>query len=303
MRHYAMFIGYPRSGHAVVAALLDAHPRMLFANGLDVASYISRGFTAVQVASLSIWNSLRFTRGGRRSNGYDYTVPNGSHGRWEALEVIGDKSGDLLSERLTQEPGLIVDLLSEFGGAARFIHVIRNPFDCIATIAARGKVGLLRATERFFSLCEANRIARDVVPAEAWHDLYLETLIEHPRPILASLCRFLGQIAGGSYLDACAKLLFSSPRRSRDGVTWPTDLVAEIAQRMQGFPWLREYAFTETGPIRQAPSEPVHVVVEPPAGRTGAPSRIHALDGRPVPGNSPGAANANAAIAANAGVP
>jgi len=289
MRHYALFIGYPRSGHTVVAALLDAHPRMLFANGLDVAAYISNGFTAAQVAGLSIWNSMRFTRSGRRSNGFSYTVPNGSHGRWEALEVIGDKSGDLLSSRLTREPGLIVDLLIEFGAKARFIHVIRNPFDCIATIAARGRIGLLQATEQFFSLCEANRIARDVVPAGAWQDVYLETLIEHPRPVLASLCAFLGQGAGEAYLDACAELVFSSPRRSRDGVTWPTDLAAEIVQHMQSFPWLREYGFAETGPVVETAGLRQRAVIASPE-RGGPPSRSRPRAGKAVIETRPAAA-------------
>jgi len=288
MRHYALFIGYPRSGHTAVAALLDAHPRMLFANGLDVASYICRGFTAAQVAGLSIWNSLRFTRRGRRSNGFDYTVPDGWHGRWEALEVIGDKSGDLLSARLTREPGLIVDLLIEFGPQLRFIHVIRNPFDCISTIASRGKIGLIQATAEFFSLCEANRIARDVVPSQAWQDVYLETLIEHPRPVIARLCRFLGQTAGGPYLDACAKLVFAAPRRSRDRVTWPTDLVARITRRMHSFPWLSDYDFVETGPVRQPSDEPVQVLVEAPADRSEAlprhPARDAARSGRATAG-------------------
>ena len=33
VRTYCMFIGYPRSGHTLVAALLDAHPDMVVCTG------------------------------------------------------------------------------------------------------------------------------------------------------------------------------------------------------------------------------------------------------------------------------
>jgi hypothetical protein len=160
--------------------------------------------------------------------------------------VIGDKSGDLLSSRLVQEPGLIVDLMIEFAGRAKFIHVIRNPFDCISTMAARARAALDDAVHEFFRLCEANQIARKFVPREAWEDVYLEELIQRPHPVVADLCRFLGQEAHNSYLSACSELVFSSPRRSRDSVAWPSGLVREIEDRLLGFPWLRGYRFHES---------------------------------------------------------
>jgi len=237
---------------------------MLFANGLDVADYISHGFSARHVAGLSIWNSIRFTRGGRRSNGFDYTVPNGEHGRWDALEVVGDKSGDLLSSRLIRQPGLIADLLIEFGGHARFIHVIRNPFDCVATIAARGGLTLYEAADEFFRLCEANRIARNMVPTAMWHDLYLEDLIQQPRGVLAHLCRFLDQETTEAYLQACATLVFPSPRRSR--AAWPRDLVADVTERLAGFNWLRGYGFEEAH-VPQLAARPAAQTSPVPAAR------------------------------------
>lgn len=241
IRRYAIFIGYPRSGHTLVAALLDAHSHMLFANGLDVASYIAGGFSAAEVAALSIWNSLRFTRCGRRSNGFDYAVPEGAHGRWDRLQVVGDKSGDLLSASLRREPGLILQLMREFKGAARFIHVIRNPFDCIATMAARSTLSLHDAADEFFTLCEANRRARSVVPPSAWQDLQLEALIADCRPHLQRLCRFLGVEADERYVAACERLVFRSPRRSREQVQWPAELIDAVRDRMARFDWLTPY--------------------------------------------------------------
>ena len=243
LRHYVLFLGYPRSGHTLVASLLDAHPDMLFANGLDAARYVQFGFGVREIAALSIWNSMRFTRHGRRSNGFEYTVNGGLHGGWEKLEVIGDKSGDLFSYRLLDDSALLHEVLDQFSGLGRFIHVIRNPFDCISTMAMRAGIELRAAADEFLALCEANRQAREAIPANAWKDLRLEQLIEQPRLALRELCEFLGVKADDRYLGQCAKLVFPSPHESRRTVDWPASLVAEVSMRIRALPWLDGYRF------------------------------------------------------------
>lgn len=243
LQRYALFIGYPRSGHTLVAALLDAHPDMLFANGLDAALYLRSGFTPEEIAVLCIWNSLRFTRHGRRSNGFDYRVDGGAHGRWRRLTVVGDKSGDLFSDRLKRDPGLADAAVERFDGRARFIHVVRNPYDCISTMARRAGAGLDAAAREFFALCEANRRARAVVPAAAWHDVRIEDLIWRPQCTLGQLCGFLGVGADEGYLRACAKHVFPAPRESRRAAAWSATLVAGVAAQMGEFPWLEGYVF------------------------------------------------------------
>jgi len=243
MRHYALFVGYPRSGHTLVAALLDAHPNMLFANGLDATQYVQCGFEAQEIAALSIWNCRRFTRHGRRSNGYQYAVGGGLHGVWESLEIVGDKSGDLLSYRLLREPGLLDNVLARFSDLARFIHVIRNPFDCIATMATRSGVELRVAAEDFLTLCEANQRARAAIPESAWKDVRLEQLIERPAGVLREICAFLGTTPDGTYLDRCAKLVFQAPHKSRHDADWPESLVADLTGRLRAFAWFDGYRF------------------------------------------------------------
>lgn len=243
MRYYSLFIGYPRSGHTLVAALLDSHPNMLFANGLDAVRYVRYGFSVREIAALSIWNSLRFTRRGRRSNGYEYTVNEGLHGAWEKLEVVGDKSGDLFSTRLLDDPGLLEEVLARFSGLARFLHVIRNPFDCISTMAARGGVELRVAAERFLALSGANRRARQMVPAEAWKDVRLEQLIERPEDVLRQICDFLGVHADGMFVGRCRKLIFPAPRESRRAAAWPDALLADLSGRLREFPWFNGYRY------------------------------------------------------------
>lgn len=241
LRHFGLFIGYPRSGHTLVAALLDAHPRMVFANGLDAAQYLARDFSVPQVAALSIWNSLRFTRHGRRSNGYNYTVPDGWHGRWDELRVVGDKSGDLFSDHLRHSPWMLAPILDALAAKGRFVHVIRNPYDCISSLSLRGGKDLRAASRDFFGLCEVNARARQSIGAQAWTDVFLEELIQRPRRSMRALCNFFGEDADSTYLAGCADLVFQVPQRSTRPSSWDAALIREVDERLKPYPWFDGY--------------------------------------------------------------
>jgi hypothetical protein len=263
LRYYGMFIGYPRSGHTLVASLLDAHENMLFSNGLDAAHYLAQGFSVQQVAALSIWNALRFTRHGRRSNGYSYAVPDGWHGRWDALQVVGDKSGDLFSYHLQNDAGILDPVIEGLGALGRFVHVVRNPFDCISSISRRNRISLHAAAAEFFGLCDANARARQAIPAVAWLDVYLEDLIHQPGFSIGALCRFFGQQGAEPHLSRCANLILHAPRRASSEAPWDAALVRETGDRMKAYPWFDGYRFDQAWraaaqPVRNAaPRSPV----------------------------------------------
>ena len=124
---HCLFIGYPRSGHTLVAALLDAHPNIVISKGVDPLQYAEQGFKLSQIYWLYLAGAQRFAKKGGKSNGYAYLVPNQWNGKFDQLKVIGDKSGDLLSERLLAKPGLLDKFLSNYPAEHKFIHVIRNP--------------------------------------------------------------------------------------------------------------------------------------------------------------------------------
>ena len=63
---YCMFLGYPRSGHSLVGALLDAHPDVIIAHELDVLKYIGEGCGRPQIYSLLLENSQAAREGGRK---------------------------------------------------------------------------------------------------------------------------------------------------------------------------------------------------------------------------------------------
>ena len=52
-----LFIGYPRSGHSLIGALLDAHPNAIIADELDALKYVHAGFRRNQLFYLLLRGS------------------------------------------------------------------------------------------------------------------------------------------------------------------------------------------------------------------------------------------------------
>ncbi|NHJ31861.1 MAG: hypothetical protein FK732_03270, partial [Asgard group archaeon] len=136
---YCMFIGYARSGHSIIGTLLDAHPNAVIAHELNVLRYVKKGFNKRQIFSLLIKKSNIQSMTGRRFADKNYKVPNQWQGKYSKLLVIGDKKGGGSSKLLKLHPDLIEKLENKIKLKIKIIHVIRNPYDNITTIARRRK--------------------------------------------------------------------------------------------------------------------------------------------------------------------
>src|SRR4051812_4459196 len=226
LRAYCMFIGYPRSGHSMVGSLLDAHPDAVIAHELDALRYVERGFSRRRLFALIEANARRTARRGRTQTGYSYAVPGAHQGRSETLRVIGDKKGGRSTVRLDERPQLLDALRHTAGLPLRVVHIVRNPYDNIATIARRDAADGLVAPadaldasiERFAGLARAvDAILARLHPGEVWHARH-EDFLADPRRLLRELCAFVGLDAREDYLEACAAIVHASAHRTRDEV-------------------------------------------------------------------------------------
>ena len=150
LRYYCMFIGYPRSGHSIVGSMLDAHPNMVVAQELDALRCLSAGMDRQLIFHFLLENARRFTEQGRKWNDYSYGVPNQWQGRFDRLEVIGDKKGGRSSTHLLRQPEALDQLRRVVGLPLRLVHVVRNPFDNIATLASKHHLTLVQAAPTLF---------------------------------------------------------------------------------------------------------------------------------------------------------
>ena len=71
---YCMFLGYPRSGHSIIGALLDAHPSAIIAHELADLKYIRAGFDRLRLFNLLLQNSQTRAHSKRKSGVYFYYI-------------------------------------------------------------------------------------------------------------------------------------------------------------------------------------------------------------------------------------
>ena len=247
---YCMFIGYPRSGHSLIGSLLDAHPNAIVAHELDALKYVEAGLDKYRLYQLLLDNSRRFARKGRKWTGYAYQVPGQWQGRFDELRVIGDKKGGRSTLRLAERPELLHRLQKTVATEINFVHVVRNPYDNIATMHKRAlehdrNAALITAVEDYFSRCKMNAELKERLGKDTVLDVRHESFIEDPRSALRRLCGFLDLGYTEDYLGDCASIVFGSPRKSRHDVGWSAAALDAVRKGIGRFDFLKGYSYEE----------------------------------------------------------
>lgn len=246
IRTYCIFVGYPRSGHSLIGSLLDAHPNIIIAHEMDALDFLQHGFSRNQIFHLLLENSNQMAASGRRHSGYSYEVPNQWQGRFAKLEVLGDKRGARSALAFYQDPGLLDLLKRKIDKDLKFVHVIRNPYDVLATMTRRSSSKTLDTNiDIFFTLCSGIiKLKNQLSPAQMF-DLRLEFFVDDPKLHLRRLCSFMGVDADSRYLEDCAGIVFKSPKRSRFDIRWSRQSIQYVREQIESVRFLSGYTFEE----------------------------------------------------------
>jgi hypothetical protein len=251
-----LFIGYPRSGHSLLGSFVDAHPEAVLAHELDMLKYVHARFGRAALCHLALANSRAFTENGRTWSGYSYAVPGQWQGRFETVRVIGDKHGESTTIRLMLTPNTLPRLARAMRARVRLVHVIRNPYDNIATIeknidritweliGRRHASTLDAAVAYYFALCGAVALAKERLGDDIL-DVRHEALVAAPEAELGRVCRFLELEPSAEYLRACAGIVFESPRKTRHDTRWDSRSLDAVARAMERYSFLEGYGFSE----------------------------------------------------------
>jgi hypothetical protein len=130
---------------------------------------------------LLLENSRKMAAAGRSHHGYSYGVPNQWQGRFEQLQVLGDKKGAASAWRLYLNPDFLEFVRNRIAIDLKFVHVIRNPYDVLATMSHRSpRKPLDTHIDVFFQLCSG--IERLKKPSQGLqiYDVRLESFIGDP---------------------------------------------------------------------------------------------------------------------------
>jgi hypothetical protein len=243
VERFVLFVGYPRSGHSLIGSLLNAHPDMLIAHEVGVFDYLNRHFGRTALYGLILERDLAFAELGRQWSDYDYTVPGQFQGSFRRLSVIGDKRGGNTAMWILRKPQLLDQLRKTVGVPIRVLHVIRNPYDNIVTMAKRAETSIDDKIERYSRLCEGTAKVRELLAPEEILDVSYENFLSNPRAGLEEMCGFLGVEADQKYLDDCTSIVWSSGTFPRKKVDWSDEQVTRVKAIIDRYEGLHDYSF------------------------------------------------------------
>ena len=240
---YCMFVGHPRSGQTLLSAMLNAHKNAVIAHEVNALTHVLRGSSRAHLFALLLSRDRWFTDQKDTSSGFSYRVPNQWQGRYERLNVIGDKKGAGSAIVLHHQPTALDRLRDVIGVPLCVVHVVRNPFDNIARIARSHRTTLAQSVEVYFAICQSLGNAMTRVKPNELLVVRHESFIASPRETLRELCRFVELPAYPRYLEDCSNAVYCSSRPARHAVPWSSKLRRDVEARLQDFPFLTGYCF------------------------------------------------------------
>jgi hypothetical protein len=251
---FCLFIGYPRSGHSLVGAMLNAHRQAVISHELNAPVLIENGCTREELFSRIVARAAWFNLRGNTSN-YRYQVPNQWQGRFQGLKVIGDKRGGAVTRCLAADPDFLHRVRSLVGVPTRFIHVVRNPFDNISAISIAERRTLQDSIDYYFYHCRTTARLDQLCEPQEIITIHHEDMIHDPAATLSELCLFLELSLEPGYIADCCRIVFTTPTFTRRRIFWPTACVREVEARLQTHPFLQRYAFDDDGAERHVTFE------------------------------------------------
>lgn len=249
---FVMFLGYPRSGHTLIGALLNAHPEVFISHELHVLKYIQQGCSRNEIFGKIIAQGKWFSSRGERWSGYSYKVPHQWQGCFKNLKVIGDKRGGASTRWLTQHPDLLNKLDQVIQKDIRIIHNQRNPYDNITTRTRGGNDYLRKANEgelykhinKHFE--DVNTIAK-LLEKKQFNVLSLshEEFVSDPKQAIITLCKFIGVEPYDDYIRDAISIVKKSTHKSRHSIFWPDKAKAKVMEQINKYDFLHGYVFDE----------------------------------------------------------
>lgn len=276
---FVFFVGYPRSGHSIIGSMMDAHPDMVIAHeyslfnrwAVNPRKHQDRRFLFNQLFKNSYHNAVngwRSSAENKSKKGYKLEMSHTWQGMFRTLRVIGDKAGGTTSHEYVTSPSKFAQSYRQLVQTVKVpviaIHVVRNPYDMIATRMLysdtdRNGAKLTTATVNhkynntshlLYHVRRVFDIAQIVHNMIQDHDLMLTVLEIHnadfildPKGTLRTMCNYLGVSCLEDYLKVCYDKTYRTLSRTRDLVVWTPKLIEEVSRRIQDFPFFQRYSF------------------------------------------------------------
>lgn len=267
---FAQFVGFPRSGHSLVGALIDAHPDARISHELDAMGLFRAGMGFASIARLIDSNSRSFASHGKWWNGYSYAIDLPADESRQPL-VVGDKKGDWAVRWCAKTPGLLQNFLASGVPQPKWLLVVRAPEDNIATMTLRrgGLYDRLRIKaaaeggsaselieqaqsdgqlpsevsdemiDDYRELCKGIAAMQELIPRDQWLRVDYGDFTAAPSDGLKEIAAFLGLDPNPDWLAAASAAVRPPGKsRTRTKLTWTAAQEQAVAELKQQFSFL-----------------------------------------------------------------
>ncbi|MCF8332319.1 MAG: sulfotransferase [Bacteroidales bacterium] len=248
--NFVIFLGYPRSGHTLLGAMLNAHPDTMIAHEYHALKHIDQHENRYELFAHLMAQHNWFASRGHKWTGYSYKIPSGWQGGYRELKVIGDKRGGASSRILYEDPNRLERLQALIKIPVKVMIVHRNPFDNIAT-RARGGNYYQRTPDTKRIDEEIIKHFRDVETINSFRkegnfdflEMKHEHFVENPQEHLLQICDFLNLKPEKTFIEACLKTVRPSKSLSRNKVFWTKSQIQQINELNSSYDFLKDYTF------------------------------------------------------------
>lgn len=249
---FCLFAGYTRSGHSLVGTILDAHPNVVVAHEGQIFEADQTGVLTGELRYRDreelyrylTASSARHRAKGRRGRRRDAPFPliaGASNGVFTDLRVIGVKRGQEPPMAWEKNPAIVDELEALVGVPVRLLHVYRNPWDNISSMARTRDRVAVRAASSYF---RAARTMQAIKQRFDTYDLALEDLIAGPVDEIGALLDHFGLERDEDFLAKAAAAVDESPNASRHEQVWSDADTEFVVTRKRDIPWLERYPDT-----------------------------------------------------------
>jgi hypothetical protein len=156
------------------------------------------------------------------------------------------------------KPGLLQKLRQLVGVPIRAIHITRNPYDNIATMArylAAAKLDIPakevtdatpwvdKAIDGYAELCGWMAEIRPRFAPEELYEIPYEKFVAEPAQALTEMCSFVGVEADPTFIAAASGIVWPEVRRKRDSVKWSDEDRSRVDGLIDRHPVLQGYSW------------------------------------------------------------
>ncbi len=245
LEHFLFFVGYPHSGSSLIGSLLNSHPEVVVSHEADVLRYVKPGIPRAMLLEMVLEGDRRFAKVGRRWMNIDYGFAGTCQGTFVRLRVLGDKKAQRSVRRVRDDPAILERLRRTVGVPIRVLHIARNPFDNIASMARRPEEPLSGVIDHYRGVADAVDTVRSYLDESEFLAVRYESVVADPAGQMAEICRFVGVDAPEAYRAICACTIHPARGRSRDRLEWSPEVRHEVEELIAAHPPLAGYSFED----------------------------------------------------------